>query len=191
MKWLKRTSIVLVILLVLVVAVPFFISLNDYIPQIEKEVSTQLKEPVSIKSIRFTALPSPHVTVDGITVGTTDDIKVGTVKVTPDIFSLLRSTRVIKSIEIDALVLTGDAIDKVPMWIKADAVKSPQAPPPFRVERIHLNNARVSFDKVRFGPFDAHISLDSTGEPENASITTQDGKFEALINCTVSPQREI
>lgn len=97
MKCLKRILIVLAALLVLAVAVPFFISLNDYIPQIEKVVSTQLKEPVSIKSIRFSALPLPHVMIDGIAVGKTDDIKVGTVKVTPDILSLLRSTRVINS----------------------------------------------------------------------------------------------
>ena len=86
MKWLKPILIALAVLLVIAVALPFFISLNDYIPRIEKEVSARLKEPVSIKSIKFAALPLPHVTADGITVGKTDDIKLGKVMVTP-IFS--------------------------------------------------------------------------------------------------------
>jgi uncharacterized protein involved in outer membrane biogenesis len=181
MKWLKRILIALAVLLVIAVALPFFISLNDYIPRIEKEVSARLTEPVSIKSIKFAALPSPHLTVDGITVGTTDDIRVGKVLVTPDLFSLLQSTKVIKSIEIDALALTQKGIDKIPAWAKPDAAESPQPSPQIRVESIRLNNALVNFGKARFGPFDARVSLDSKGEPGDASITTQDGKFKALI----------
>src|ERR1019366_4742507 len=126
MKWLKPILIALAVLLVIAVALPFFISLNDYIPRIEKEVSARLKEPVSIRSIRFGALPLPHVTVDGITVGTTDDIRLGKVLVTPDLFSLLQSTPVIKSVEIDALVLTPKAIDKLVVWIMPDAARSAQ-----------------------------------------------------------------
>lgn len=181
MKWLKRILIVLVLLLVIAVVLPFFITLNDYIPRIEKEVSAKLKEPVSIKSIRFIALPLPHVTVDGITVGTTDDIKLGKVLVTPDIFSLLQSTKVIKSIEIDSLTLTQKGIDKITAWAKSDTDELPQQPPQARVKSIRLNKALVSFGKASFGPFDARVSLDSKGEAEDASITTQDGKFKALI----------
>ena len=70
MKWLKRIGIVLGVIILILAVVPFFISLNDYIPQIEKEASTRLKEPVTIKSLRTVALPLPHLTVNGITVGT-------------------------------------------------------------------------------------------------------------------------
>jgi len=181
MKWLKRILIPLAVLLVIAVALPFFISLNDYIPRIEKAASARLKEPVSIKSIKFAALPLPHVTVDGITVGTTDDIKLGKVMVTPDLFSLLQSTRVIRSIEIDSLALTQKAIDKIPVWTKSDAAESSQEPPQVRVNSIRLNNALVNFGKASFGPFDARVSLNNKGEPEDASIAMRDGKFKALI----------
>jgi hypothetical protein len=46
--------------------------------------------------------------------------------VTPVILSLLESTRVIKSIEIDSLILTQKAFDKIPLWIKPDASPQPQ-----------------------------------------------------------------
>ena len=181
MRWLKRILIALAVVLVIAGALPLFISLNDYIPRIEKEVSARLNEPVSIKSIKFAALPLPHVTVDGITVGKTDDIKLGKVVVTPGLFSLLHATTVIASIEIDSLALTRKAVDKIPAWAKSDAAKSPQPPPQVRVEKIRLNNALVNFGKASFGPFDARVSFDSKGEPEEASITTQDGKLKALI----------
>lgn len=181
MKWLKRVLIALAALLAIAGALPFFISLNDYIPRIETAVSARLSEPVQIKSIKFAALPLPHVTVDGITIGKTDDIKLGKVRLTPDLFSLLQSTRVIRSIEIDSLVLTRNAIDRIAAWAKPDAATSPQRPPQVRVESIRLKDALVHFDKTGFGAFDARVNLDYKGEPVDASITTQDGKLKALI----------
>jgi uncharacterized protein involved in outer membrane biogenesis len=181
MKWPKRILITLAILLAIAVALPFFISLDDYIPQIEKEASARLKAPVTITSIRFNTLPLPHVTVDGIAVGTSNDIKLGKVRVTPALFSLLQSTKVIKSIEIESLVLTQRGIDKIVALGKPDAGKLPEQPPQARVESIRLNNALVSFGKASLGPFDARVSLDSKGVPEDASISMQGGKFKALV----------
>ncbi|MBI3054831.1 MAG: AsmA family protein [Betaproteobacteria bacterium] len=185
MKWLKRIGIILGVIVLILAVIPFFITLNDYIPRIEKEASAKLKEQVTIKSIRFAALPLPHITVEGITVGTTDDIKVGKVTVTPDLFSLLQSTKVIKSIEIDSLLLTQKATDKIPVWTEPDAAKppqQPQEPSQVRVESIRLDGAVVRLDnKANFGPFDARVSLNSKGEPGDATITTQDGKLKAFI----------
>lgn len=179
MKWFKRILIAFLVLLAIALALPFFISINDYIPQIEKEVSARLNEPVSIKSIKFTLLPSPYVTVDGIKVGDADGIMLGKLLVTPDIFSLLQPVKVIKSIEIDSVTLTQKAIDKILAYAKLDAAKSPQQP--VRVESIRLKGVLVNFGKVSFGPFDARISLDSRGEPEDASVSSQDGKFRVLL----------
>ncbi len=179
MKWLKRILIVLLLLLAIALALPFFISINDYIPQIEKEVSARLNEPVSIKNIRFTLLPSPYVTVDGIKVGDADGIMLGKLQVIPDLFSLLQPVKVIKSIEIDSVTLTQKAIDKILAYARLDAAKSPQQP--VRVESVSLKGVMVNFGKVNFGPFDARVNLDSRGEPEDASVSSQDGKLRVLI----------
>ncbi len=182
MKWLKISGLVLFVLIALLAAIPFFISLDDYIPTLEKEISARLREPVKIGSLRASGLPLPHVTVSGITIGKTGDIKVGSVTVTPDLWSLASSTKVIRSIEIDGLVLTQKAIDKFPAWTKTAAKPGAPAPPPaVRVESIRLDDAVVKLQKVSFGPFDARLSLTTDGNPESASITTRDGKLTALI----------
>lgn len=180
-KVLKHILIALGLLLTIALILPFFIRLDNYIPQIEKEVFAKFKEPISIKSIRFTSFPIPHITVDGITFGTADDVRLGKVVVTPEISSLLRSTIVIKSIEINSLILTKQAIDKIPAWSKSESAKTPQQKPSIKVESIQLNNAIVNFDKVSFGPFDAHVSLANNGQPVEASITTSDGKLKVAI----------
>ncbi|MBI3045871.1 MAG: AsmA family protein [Betaproteobacteria bacterium] len=183
MKWLKWVGIALGTIILILAVVPLFISLDDYIPRIEQEISARIKEPVKIGSLRAGGLPLPHVTVSGVTVGKTDDIKVGKVTVTPDLWSLLSSTKVIKSIEIERLVLTQKAIDKIPAWTKPapGKAKEPAGPPPVRVESIRLDDAVVKLQKATFGPFDAKVSLTSDGNPESASIETQDGKLKAFI----------
>ena len=108
MKWLKRILFALGVMLALALVLPIFISFNDYIPQIESELSAKLKEQVSIKNIKFTALPTPHVTFDGIKCGTTDDIRLAKVVVTPDILSLFQSSIVIKNI--DCLLYTSRCV---------------------------------------------------------------------------------
>ena len=121
MKWLRYLLIAFAVPLVIAMALPFLVALDDYIPQIEKAVSARLNEPVSIESIKFAVLPLPHLTFDGITVGATNEIRIGKVHVTPDPFSMLQTIRVIRSIEIDSLILTQRAIDKIPAWARPDS----------------------------------------------------------------------
>jgi len=187
MKWLKWPALILGALVAMLAVVPLFISLDDFIPTIEKEVSARLKEPVKIGSLRVSGLPLPHVTISGVTVGKTEDIKVGKVSVTPDLWSLLGATKVIRSVEISELVLTQKAIDKIPAWTKGDSKASapsgsPAAgPPAVRVSSIRLDDAVLKLQKISFGPFDARLDLTSDGSPESASIVTRDGRLKALI----------
>ncbi len=182
MKWLKWIGLFLGVIVLILAAVPFFISLDDYIPVLERELSARLKEPVRIGSLRAGGLPLPHATVSGITVGKADDIKVGKVTVTPDLWSLASATRVIRSVEIEGLVLTQKAIDRIPAWTKTDARPgTPAQPPAVRVQSIRLDDAVVKWPQITFGPFDARLALDAEGNPENASVVTRNGHLKAFI----------
>ena len=46
-------------------------------------------------------LPLPHVTVEGIEVGKASDLTIGEVSVTPDLYSLLTETKIIRSVYIE------------------------------------------------------------------------------------------
>src|SRR3954468_13377523 len=103
MKRLKKIlpwmGLALALFVAAAVAIPFFVSIDDYIPRIEQEISARLKEPVSISKIRLSMAPVPHVVVDGIKVGKAGDLTVGKVTLTPDVWSLLSATKVMRSIE--------------------------------------------------------------------------------------------
>ena len=181
MKWLKRILFALGVMLALALVLPIFISFNDYIPQIESELSAKLKEQVSIKNIKFTALPTPHVTFDGIKCGTTDDIRLAKVVVTPDILSLFQSSIVIKNIEVDSLILTQRAIGKLSELSKTGVTPPLQPPTRLRLEAIHFINAQLILGKMNFGPFEASVHLGGNSKLVEASIATLDGKLKAVV----------
>jgi uncharacterized protein involved in outer membrane biogenesis len=177
MKRIKVGLIALAVILVLAATLPFLVNLDGYIPGIEQAASSKLKQPVVFKHLGLFLLPSPHVTVDGLTVGGADDLSVGKVKVTPALFSLLSSTKVIKRIEIDDLILTQKGLDQLQAAVPSGG-SGEQA---VRVESLRLDNAELKLSKVGFGPFDARIDLDENGAPIEASVQTRDHKLEADI----------
>lgn len=182
MKWLKYTLIFFGGLIAVLAALSFFISFNNYIPQIEKELSSKIKEPVSIKNIQFRFLPAPHFNVYEVKVGVDDDLKLAKVVLTPDVFLLLKSSYVIKEMEIDGLILNQNAIDKLLKLTKVSTTSSSsQTIPRLRVNTVSFTNSQLKLDKVSFGPFNATVDLSNNSQLLEATLTTVDGKFHALI----------
>ncbi len=179
MKWLLGLVAAVVALAAVATAIPFFISLDDYVPRIEKEASARLKEPVTIRKLRLSVLPLPHVVVDGISVGKGGEVTVGSVSVTPDLLSLLSDTKVIRSIEVDSLVLTRKALAKIPVWARKDA--APAGPAAVRIGSVRVNDAVVKLAAATIGPFDARIGLDDSGAPVEVSLALRDGRLKALV----------
>jgi len=182
MKWLKWGGLALAAIVLILAIVPLFITLDDTIPRIEREISARIMEPVRIGGLRAGGLPLPHIAVTGIAVGKTEDIKVGKVTVTPALLSLLGTTKVIRSIEIENLVVTQQAIDRIVALIPPAAKPgTPVEPPALRVESILLTDAVLKLEKATFGPLDARLSLAGDGNLESASLTTADGKLRAHV----------
>src|SRR6185295_3053884 len=88
MKWLKRIGMGLGVVVLALAVIPFFVSLNDYIPRIEKAASEKLKEPVKIENLKLALLPVPHVSIHGMTIGDGGMVTVGRITLIPDLWSL-------------------------------------------------------------------------------------------------------
>ena len=179
MKWFKRFAVLIAVLVAALAVLPLFVSLDDYRPRIERLLAEKLKEPVTIKRVRIAGLPLPHVVVDGVEIGKAD-IKLGRIAMTPDLLSMFSDTKVIRSINIDGLMLNQRALDRIPAWAKADPKAKP-ADFTVQVRSIVLDGALLQLQKATFGPFDARISLAANGFPERADITSRDGKFRAKV----------
>ena len=176
MKWLKAIALVVGALVAVAALVPFFVKLNDYIPALEKEISARVGEPVSIDNLHAALLPVPHARVDGITIGTAEDIQVGKVTLKPDVWTLLRSEKVIRSIELDDVTLTQKALGALAGLSQGD-----RGAGNIRVENVRLSNALVKLERSKFGPFDVHVRVSSGAEQGLVTLKTRDGALEAKV----------
>ena len=89
MKRLKQLLLGLLALLVLVGMAAYFTPLDAYAPKIERSLSAQLHEKVSIRHLKLAVLPLPHLELLDVSVGGQDGIIIRSVDVQLDMPSLL------------------------------------------------------------------------------------------------------
>lgn len=177
MKVVKGLLIVVALLLATAIAVPLFIPLSTYIPQIEKIIAEKTSEPARIQSLKAAALPLPHVTAEGITIGKKPDIRIQAVTVTPDLSSLLSPVKVINGIEFVGVTITQDALGKMSGWTKSEG-----AALQVRVENVRLRDVRLEINKRMIGPLEAEVSLSADGQIEKAVVASADGKMHVAAD---------
>jgi hypothetical protein len=176
MKWLTRGVLVLLVLAGVVALVPFFVSLNDYVPQVENELSARLKTPVSIDTLHASLFPVPHVRVEGIAIGKAEDIKVAKVTLRPDLWSLFGPHKVIRSVEFEDVVLAQSAFGPLLELAQRDSGSGT-----LTIKKIALKTAVVRLEQGSFGPFDVEVKLGRGGQQGDVVLKTQDGAVQAHV----------
>jgi uncharacterized protein involved in outer membrane biogenesis len=177
MKRLTRSVIALVVLAAVVALVPFFVTLNDYVPLVEKELSARLNAPVSIDTLHVSLLPTPHVRIDGIAIGKAGEIKVAKAVLQPDLWSLFGSNKVIRSVEFEHVVLSQSALGPLVALAKKDNRSSGT----LTIKSIKLKSAVVKLDEASFGPFDMDVQAGRGGTRGEVKLATQDGSVQARL----------
>jgi len=181
MRWIKHLAITLTILLAALLALPFFIPLDGYLPQIEKLASDRLKEPVKIASLSIGLLPLPHAKLTGITVGKKTDIEIGAMTLTPDIFSLFDDVKIISRLRIENITIRQVAFEKMPRWIKADGT-----PGQVKLAHLQIRGLQVHLDKSMSEPVDADIFLADGNDLQQASVSLREGKLRVEVKPTAN-----
>lgn len=171
-KWTKRLFIILVVFLA-VIGLPFLIPLNTYIPEIETRAGEKLREPVKIGSLHFSLTPLPHVTLQGITIGAQQEIRIASAKVSPNFWSLFSSVKVLRNIELDLVSIRTDMLERMPVWFRSDGV--PQA---IRIEKIGLNHVTLESPGMALPLFSVAVNMNSDGDLKDALLTSDDGKLK-------------
>jgi len=171
-KWTKRLFIILVVFLV-VIGLPFLIPLNTYIPEIEKQAGEKLHEPVKIGSLRFSLVPLPHVALERITIGAQQEVKVDSIKVSPNLSSLFSAVKILRDIELDIVSIRTDMLGRMPAWLKSDG-----GPQIVRIEKIGLNHVTLESPGMELPLFSVAVNMNSDGDLKYVLLTSDDGKLK-------------
>lgn len=159
----------------ILVALPLILlhvlGLSMLIPAMEKRSSEWMHEPVAITSVHASLWPAPHLRLDNVVVGVARDIRIPSIRVMPEWSTLFGESKVIKSIEVEALAIEQDSLSRVPGWLHGNSKT-------MRVGRIVLNNVKVGVKGVELPPFAGEVALTDEGRFKRAHFRTLDRKLE-------------
>ncbi len=173
MRWFKYSAITLGILLLLALIVPFLIPLKTYIPQLEKLASEKLGEPVQISALKFSLVPLPSVTAQGISVGQSQPIKFDTITLRPDLVSILQEVKVLRAVEVKGFTVDQRLLN----FAGALAKPRDKEPQTLRVQRVKLSALQLHLDALKWGPLRADIAMNEQGV-QGIEAGSEDGKFQ-------------
>ncbi len=173
-NWFRNILVGLGAFVVIGVGLLHVVPLRTFADKLEKGIGGWLHEEVSISNLKFSLLPSPHLKIEGFTVGKALDAKATHGRVFVDIPALLGDKVVVNSLELDNVSITGDAPRRILSWGKVEG-KSAAA----RIESIRLRNVKLDV-KPEVKPFDAVLGFGADGAFRSASLTGE-GKWTVRI----------
>ncbi|HZZ94290.1 MAG TPA: hypothetical protein VFE23_17145 [Usitatibacter sp.] len=152
---------------VLVVAVIALhvVPLRPYAAKIERAMSGWLHDDVSIASLTFRLLPSPHLRVENLAVGKLLDAKANTGRIYMDIFTLFGEHPAISEIDLDGVSISQEAVKRIPTWGRAEGKAAAGGIALMRLRGVKLE-VQPAIDS-----FDADLAFSRTGNLTDATLT--------------------
>jgi uncharacterized protein involved in outer membrane biogenesis len=165
----------------LLFAIPSFVPLSRFIPQVEAQMSARLHEPVAISGLALAMLPLPHLEARDITVGNTRLVHVDTLIVRPDLTSLLSDTRVINEIQLQGVQVRHALFNRVGRWAREEAARQAEAttragPPSLKIDRVTVSEADIRFRDFWLKDLQAEIDL-TDGKPTEIRVSQDGGRL--------------
>jgi hypothetical protein len=156
---------------VLIGVLPYLYPLNEYIAPLEQRLSAQLKQPVHIGRMSASSLP-PMLRLQNVTVGNVQEVKVGSVVLNFDVFSLLSEAKVISNAELEDVSIEGRLLDK-----QAASLKLLGSDVKYPVRHLTLHRVKIVTDEVALPIFSGIADIDVQGVFSRVSLHSADDKL--------------
>ncbi|MBB5018777.1 hypothetical protein HNQ59_002070 [Chitinivorax tropicus] len=183
MKIFKILIGALVVLLALVLLFPLVYPINLYIPQLEKALSGQLRQPVKIGNIAIAYTPMPKLVLESMMIGEHQEVQIRKALVLPAYLSLLTDQLTIRQ-----LTLEGADVKQEFMLIAPAILNAGKGMSRFRVESVKFTESNIRMNHATVGPLNAAVSFDPSGgfkdivlsqegSPATLQIAPKDGQY--------------
>ncbi|HXZ49845.1 MAG TPA: AsmA-like C-terminal region-containing protein, partial [Usitatibacter sp.] len=135
-------------------------------------------DEASIGSLTFRLVPTPHLNVENVSVGKLLDAKATTGRIYLDIGSLFGNRPSIKTLELDDVTLSAEAVRRIPLWAKTEGKNAAG-----EIGAIHLRNVKLDV-KPALDPFDADLIFARDGTMRQAYLRGGGGVWTVLLKPT-------
>jgi hypothetical protein len=162
--------------LALAVGVLHVMPMSGYIPALEKIASNNIGEPVTIGSMKLSMLSGLQFKLANVNIGSTQDVTLNEVTVTPELGSVLGDRLVIKSVEANGGKIVKEALLRLPLWRDSSA-----RDPRMHVKSIALRGLAPELHTFQLPSLNVDIALDRDGQVISARVETTNGNLYATI----------
>jgi uncharacterized protein involved in outer membrane biogenesis len=162
----------ILLLLVSVVLLPYIWPMQGYVTKVEQKLSAQLQQPVHIGRLHATLLPQPKLELENVSMGSGQELKASSVKLSFNLLELLNEIKPVHNLEISNVVLSADNFDKVLPWLQGVGGDSH-----YPVERMVFQSARVSNDALGLPPMNGVVNFDGQRRFAKVALKSEDGKL--------------
>lgn len=173
---LKPVVIGIVVLVAVVLGGAQLVPMNSYVPSIEKLASEHIKEPVSIGSMHVSVLGGFAIVLQNVKLGTTQDVKIEKVLLSPEFGSVFGDVKVIRKVEVESATVAEEVLPRLPKWL--DAAVNDKS---MQVGRVVVKSIKLESRIAKLPPFDADLQLSVDGAIQKAVLSSTDGKLNVEL----------
>ncbi len=181
MKYFKKIAFGMSLLLILASSAVYLIPFDAYVPEVERVLSGQLHEPVSVRHLRMAVLPRLQVELQEVNFGGSDGIAVRRIIVRPDLHALLAGEVVFRQILLEDGTAHLAFLQKLPELIKSSTTSSIVT-----LRQLQLSGMKLVAYGVNLGPIEAKVDFAKNGSLERVWLAMAEQKMTVIV----SPQAE-
>ncbi|WP_435626808.1 hypothetical protein [Candidatus Ferrigenium straubiae] len=173
----KRLLVGVLALLMLAMVAIYLTPLDAYVPEIEQVLGGQLREPVSVRHLRITALPLPHLELQDVQVGGEQGVAAQSVVVGLDLPSLLAGKVVVEHITLKDGTAHLAQVRKLLDLFTSTPVIAQSVP----VRELELSGMSLITPGMALGPVEGKLEFADTGQLKLASFSIDGKKVTAIL----------
>jgi hypothetical protein len=164
-------SVSVLVLLLLLQLVNLGMLVSPLAGPVEKLLSENINEPVTIKKVYASLWPKPHLVLDDIAIGGSADIKIESIHVLPGLTTLFDKTRRLTYIKVSGFNITQDNFHRPVQWLSAAAKQGS-----LKFDQILLEKTTISLPGLDLPAFDGELNFAAGSALQNAILSTNNRK---------------
>lgn len=139
-----------------------------HLPDIERNATAMLQDPVKVGDIGFSFLPRPHIALSNITVGKDAHLTIASVRAVPDFLSLLGSRKVFHELAFNKVAVKDTGLGRLALAGEA----------PAEIRHVTLNDLRLTVGDAVIGGLGGEVRMTAAGAPETIRLRNADGTLK-------------
>lgn len=184
----KTGLLYLPVLLIVLVVLAHWVNLSPLAGPVERIAAATIGEPVKVGGLRVALLPTPHLVLTDVAIGSDGDLHVGSVQVVPEVSAWFGVEKSLKSVEITEMTVDAAGLGRQLQWLQVAA-----ANPQLSIGELELSDFTLQIPGLAAISFDGTVERSAAGDFSRLMLSAveQDLSLELLPqdgNCRVALQ---